>query len=73
MADSVYVLGSSAEKAQLLLDEVCASGRLVPVLAVRPVLGRSDRWEARAALAGEKPLARRPSSALEYRLRRGHR
>lgn len=74
MTDSVYVQSRSRAGAQLLLDIICETEKLVPVLEVRPVLGRDNAWEARAALAGEEALAqRRATSRLERQLRRGHR
>lgn len=75
MTDVVIVHSSSKQGAQLLLDCVCRSGDLVPVMEVRPMLGRQDRWEAKAAPADQPRPARRPASgSVEFRLRRrGHR
>jgi hypothetical protein len=74
MSETVYVQSRSREGAQMLLDIACKSGELIPVLEPRPVLGRDNRWEARAALAdAPAPPPRRATSRLEYQIRRGHR
>lgn len=74
-ADVVMVRSRTKEGAQALLDDVCASGKFVPVAAPEPMLGRTDRWTAQAVPASQPQPPRRPaSSSLEYRLRRrGHR
>jgi hypothetical protein len=75
MTDVVTVKSRTEEGAQALLDLVCRSGELVPVMEPQPMLGRSDRWQAEAAPAGQAlPPRRPPTSRIEYQLRRrGHR
>lgn len=73
MSETVYVQSRTQAGAQLLLDIACKSGELVPVLEPRPVLGRDNRWEARAALASAEPPSRPATSRLERQIRRGHR
>lgn len=73
--DVVIVKSETEEGARALLDCVCKNGDFVPVTEPQPMLGRSNRWQAEAAPAGQPSPPRRPStSRLESQLRRrGHR
>lgn len=70
----VIVHSSTQEGAKQLLDCVCQTGELIPVHDPKPMLGRDNRWEAKAVPADEPPAPKyRAKSRLEYQIRRGHR
>lgn len=73
MSETVSVHSRSKEGAQLLLDIICETNRLVPVMEPQLALGRTDSWVARAALPGQEPPTYRPQSRVERQIRRGHR